>query len=128
MINTRFALLALMLLAVSAKADYQLKDRYQVGGDSSRWDYLTVDPDTGYLYAAHFTKFEVLDAATGKKVGEIAPANRAHGVVIVPELHRGFATSGSDNAVIMFDSKTLQILGRIATTGTNPDAVQYDAA
>jgi DNA-binding beta-propeller fold protein YncE len=128
MINSRYALLGLMLLAVTARADFHLSARYPIGGDTSRWDYLTVDSTTGYLYAAHFTKFEVLDAATGKKVGEIAPANRAHGVAIVPALHRGFATSGNDNAVIMFDSKTLEVLARIKTTGTNPDAVQYDAA
>ena len=116
------------LLPHAQAADYRVVARYAVGGDASRWDYLRVDPETRYLYAAHFTKFEVLDTDTGKKVGEIAPANRAHGVVIVPGVGRGFATSGNDNAVIVFDSKSLKILSRIKTTGTNPDAIQYDVA
>ena len=119
----------LLALAVSCRAtDYHVAGRYPIGGDASRWDYLRVDPAPRYLYAAHFTKFEVLDADTGKKVGEIVPANRAHGVVIVPGLNRGFATSGNDNAVIMFDPTTLRTLATIKTAGTNPDAIQYDAA
>ena len=127
----RFATLLLCLASlatISRAADYRVTGRYHVGGDASRWDYLRVDPATRYLYAAHYTKFEVLDADTGKVVGQIAPANRAHGVVIVPELNRGFATSGNDNAVIVFDSQTLKIISRVKTTGTNPDAIQYDAA
>jgi YVTN family beta-propeller protein len=120
--------LCLVLLAAAGRAaDYHVVARYPVGGDASRWDYLRVDPATRYLYAAHYTKFEVLNADTGQKVGEIAPASRAHGVVIVPGLNRGFATSGNDNAVIMFDPQTLKRLAVIPTTGTNPDAIQYDA-
>jgi YVTN family beta-propeller protein len=113
------------LLATPA---YHVAARYPVGGDASRWDYLTIDPATRYLYAAHYTRFEVLNADTGEKIGEISPVSRAHGVVIVPELQRGFATSGNDNAVIVFDSRTLKTLSIIKTTGTNPDAIQYDAA
>ena len=122
------SLLLLAVLTVAARADYGIVARYPIGGDASRWDYLTVDPATRYLYAAHFTKFEVLDADTGKKVGELAPANRAHGVVIIPEFGRGFATSGNDGEVFVFDPKALKILSRIKTGGKNPDAIQYDAA
>lgn len=117
-----------LLAAGPAAADYHVIARYPVGGDASRWDLLRVDSATRYLYVAHSTRFEVLDADTGRKIGEIAPASRAHGVAIVPELKRGFATSGNDNAVIMFDSETLKTLARIKTLGTNPDAIQYDAA
>jgi DNA-binding beta-propeller fold protein YncE len=124
----RLAFFVAGLISSAAAADYHLTARYHIGGDASRWDYLRVDPQTHYLYAAHYTKFEVLNADTGEKVGTIGPASRAHGVVIVPSLHRGFATSGNDNAVIMFDSRTLQTLGIIKTGGSNPDAIQYDEA
>lgn len=126
-IATLFCCLVSLTVAGRA-ADYRLTGRYPVGGDAARWDYLRVDPVTRYLYVAHFTRFEVLNADTGKIVGQIAPANRAHGVVIVPGLNRGFATSGNDNAVIVFDPQTLKILSTVKTGGTNPDAIQYDAA
>jgi DNA-binding beta-propeller fold protein YncE len=119
--------LILSLVAAGRAADYHITGRYPVGGDAARWDYLRVDPVTRYLYVAHYSRFEVLDADTGRKVGEVGPASRAHGVVIVPECHHGFATSGNDNAVIMFDPQTLKTLAIIKTTGTNPDAIQYDA-
>ena len=125
---TRLLLCLASLSAAATAADYRITARYPVGGDASRWDYLRVDPATRYLYVAHYTKFEVLNADTGKKVGEIAPANRAHGVVIIPGLNRGFATSGNDNAVIVFDPQTLKILSTVKTGGTNPDAIQYDEA
>ena len=114
--------------AFAADAGYHIAARYPIGGDASRWDYLRVDPATRYLYVAHFTRFEVLDADSGRKVGEIAPTSRAHGVVIVPEAGHGFATSGNDNAVIVFDPHTLKTVAIIKSTGTNPDAIQYDAA
>lgn len=120
--------LPFLALTVAAAGEYHSVARYPIGGDASRWDYLRIDAVTRYLYVAHYTKFEVLDADTGRKIGELGPARRAHGVVIVPELNRGFATSGNDNAVIMFDAKTLRTLSVIRTTGTNPDALQYDAA
>lgn len=122
------SILLFALLAVAARAEFGIVARYPIGGDTSRWDYLTIDPATRYLYAAHFTKFEVLDADTGRKVGELAPANRAHGVVILPELGRGFATSGNDGEILVFDPKALKILSRFKTGGKNPDAIQYDAA
>lgn len=122
------SLLSLVLVTtVAARAEYGIVTRFHVGGDASRWDYLRLDPETRYVYVAHFTHFEVLNADTGAKVGEIGPASRAHGVAIVPELHRGFATSGSDNAVIVFDTRTLKTIQVLKTGGTNPDAVQYDA-
>lgn len=124
----RFLPVALLSLSAACAADYHVSARYSIGGDASRWDYVSIDPATRHLYVAHSTRFEVLDADSGRKVGELAPVSRAHGVAFVPQLGRGFATSGNDNAVIMFDTRTLRKLAVIKTTGTNPDAIQYDEA
>jgi YVTN family beta-propeller protein len=118
---------SLLTLCSSVRAEYKVSQQYHIGGDASRWDYLTLDQATRYLYVAHFTKFEVLDVDSGKKVGELSPASRAHGVAIVPGLHRGFATSGNDGTIIIFDPKSLKITSRIKSGGNNPDAIQYDA-
>ena len=118
----------LMLCALAARADVKVTARFPIGGDASSYDYLRVDPTARRLYIAHEKKFEVLDADTGKKVGEIGPVTRAHGVAIAADTGHGFASSGIDDLIIMFDLKTLEPIKRIKSTGSNPDAIEYDPA
>jgi len=121
------SLVALSLATVSVAAtEYHIIAHYKIGGDASSFDYLRVDPVARRLYIAHEKRFEVLDADTGKKVGEIGPASRAHGIALVPELNHGFASSGIDNQITMFDLKTLAILKQVKVSGSNPDAIEYD--
>lgn len=113
-------------VAVAAKPDYHIVARYKIGGDASGFDYLRVDPAARRLYIAHEKRVEVLDADTGKKIGEISPTTRAHGTALAPELNRGFASSGIDNLITVFDLKTLATIKQIKSTGSNPDAIEYD--
>jgi DNA-binding beta-propeller fold protein YncE len=110
-----------------ASEDYHILARFPVGGDASRVDYLRVDAANRHLFLAHDKRFEVLDIDSGKKVGEIGPSARAHGISIVPDVNRGFATSGNTNAIIMFDLKTLKTISTIPSSGKNPDGIEYDA-
>jgi DNA-binding beta-propeller fold protein YncE len=117
--------LLLVACAVSARADYKVTASYPIGGDGS-YDYIRFDPAAHRIYIAHDKRFDVLDSDTGKKVGEVAPTNRAHGVALVPELNRGFISSGGDRSVVAFDLKTLKILSVIKPTGVKPDSIDYD--
>jgi DNA-binding beta-propeller fold protein YncE len=112
--------------AFAAPADYHIIAHYKIGGDSSGFDYLRVDPVARRLYIAHEKRFEVLDADTGNKLGEISPTKRAHGVALVPELNRGFASSGIDDQITVFDLKTLTTIKQVKSSGSNPDAIEYD--
>jgi len=87
---------------------------------------LRVDPVNRHLFVAHTKLFDVLDIDTGKKVGEIKPTLRAHGVALVPDLNRGFASDGNANAIIIVDLKTLKTIATIPSTGKNPDGIEYD--
>jgi len=95
------------LTTALAANDYKVVTRYPIGGDKSSYDYLRVDPDTRRLYVAHEKQFEVLDLDTGKMVGVIGPVTRAHGVALSAATGHGFASSGIDDLIIMFDLKTL---------------------
>ena len=120
-------LLPLFLVCTLAmRAEFKVVARYKIGGDTSSYDYLRVDPVARRIYVAHEKKFEVLDADTGKKVGEIGPVTRAHGVAISSETNHGFATSGIDDQIIMFDLKTLAHLKQFKSSGSNPDAIEFD--
>jgi DNA-binding beta-propeller fold protein YncE len=123
-----FRLMSLYIVAAASTAaagDFSVVAHYPIGGDV-RYDYLRVDPDARRLYVSHATRVDVLDADTGKPIGQIAPMNGIHGIAIVPQLKRGFITAGSDRAVVMFDLDTLKILKVITGLGIKPDAIEYD--
>ncbi|MDI1320184.1 MAG: YncE family protein [bacterium] len=122
------AALAAVASAFAAPANYQVVAHYRIGGDAAGYDYLSVDPGARRLYVSHTTRFEVLDADSGKKVGEIGPVVRAHGAAIAAEAGHGFASSGTDALITMFDLKTLATIKQIKSTGANPDAIEYDPA
>jgi DNA-binding beta-propeller fold protein YncE len=121
---------ALVLIAVSCLAadppQYRLIQRYTLGGDGG-WDYVTIDPAARRLYIARATRVMVVDADSGKSVGEIPDTLGVHGVAIVSELGRGFTSNGRDNSATIFDLKTLEAKGKV-TTGEGPDAIIYDPA
>lgn len=117
--------LLFIAFAVSARADYKVTASYPIGNDGT-YDYARYDAATHRVYIAHDKRFEVLDSETGKKIGEIAPTKRAHGVALVPELGRGFISSGDDRSVLVFDLKTLKTISVIKPTGVKPDSIEYD--
>jgi YVTN family beta-propeller protein len=119
------AALAALPCARALAAEYQVVAHYPIGGTGS-YDYLRVDATDRRLYIAHEKRFEVLDADTGKKLGEIAPTSRAHGVALARDAGHGFASSGIDDEITMFDLKTLATIKKIKSTGSNPDAIEYD--
>jgi hypothetical protein len=107
-------------------AAYRVTRSITLGGDG-RWDYVTVDSVGHRLFIARQTRVMVVDPASGKLLGEIPGLDGAHGVALVYALGRGFATSGHDGMVTMFDLRSLKVLGRIKAAD-DADAVLYDPA
>jgi DNA-binding beta-propeller fold protein YncE len=119
-------LLLVVPAVLNAADDYKVVAHFKIGGGNASYDYLRVDSVARRIYVAHEKRFEVIDADSGKKIGEIAPATRAHGVALAPEAGHGFASSGIDDTITMFDLKTLATIKQIKSTGSNPDAIEYD--
>jgi DNA-binding beta-propeller fold protein YncE len=69
----------------------------------------------------------VVDEATGKLLGEVTGIQGAHGTAIAASSGHGFATSGNDRSVVMFDLDTFKVLGRIPAD-EDADAILYDGA
>ncbi len=110
----------------AAPPAYRLAASWPVGGEGG-WDYVSADHAGGRLYASHGTQVEVLDLKTGKLVGTIPETPGVHGILVVPGLKRGFITCGRNDAVKIFDPKTLQVTATVPT-GTKPDALLFDKA
>jgi DNA-binding beta-propeller fold protein YncE len=69
----------------------------------------------------------VVDEDSGKLIGEVTGIDGAHGTAPVDATGHGFATSGNDGTVRMFDLKTFQVLSNIAAA-EDADAIIHDSA
>src|SRR6266702_2386099 len=82
------------------------------------------------LNARHFANERpvvYVDKDNGTLVGEVTGIQGAHGTAIAAATGHGFATSGNDQSVVMFDLKTFKALGRIPAA-EDADAIIYDGA
>jgi DNA-binding beta-propeller fold protein YncE len=129
----KYALPLLVTLAVaapqiaeSAAGDYRVVKTIAVGGDEG-WDYVGVDSASRRVYISHGSHVVVLDADTGKVVGDIPETQGVHGIAFAPDAGRGFTSNGRANMVTVFDLKTLKTETTVKA-GTNPDAIIYDPA
>jgi DNA-binding beta-propeller fold protein YncE len=96
-------------------------------GDSSRFDYASLDPDRGLLFVAHLGASQVIeiDIHAGRVVRVIDGIDQVHGVLVVPALRRVYATATGANRMVTLDEDTGQQLGQ-TPTGDYPDGLAYD--
>jgi hypothetical protein len=119
------AVLFLSALPCHAQADWKVLKSFQIGGQGS-WDYFTVDSSTHRLFVPRSTHTMVIDAESGKTLGDIPGQKGAHGVAIVPSLNRGFISDGGgQGAVVVFDLKTYAVIGTIAAQ-PDTDGIIFD--
>lgn len=111
--------------AEAAKPSYKLTGHFPIGGDGG-WDYLTVDAPSRRLFVSRSTHVMVIDADSGKILGDIPATEGVHGIALAPELKRGFTSNGRSSTVTVFDLATLQVTSRVKTTGENPDAILFE--
>src|SRR5450631_990184 len=116
---------ALALLAQSPSS-YRIAHTYTLGGDGS-WDYIVPDPLNHRLFIARQNRVMVVDEDSGTLLGEVTGIQGAHGTALANGTGHGFATSGNDQSVVMFDLATFKVLGRIPAA-EDADAIIYDAA
>ncbi len=125
----RKILLAALLLALShpasAQAPYRILKTVTVGGDGG-FDYIVADSEGRRLYIARSGKTNArlltFDLDSLKQVGELDGIS-AHGAVVDPANHHGFASS---KPITMFDSASTTALKSITVDG-NPDGLTLDA-
>ena len=131
--HVRSLLAALLLTAISftlsgqvaAQNKWVVEKTFHIGGEGG-WDYITVDSANHRLYVPRSTHTMVIDADSGKTIGDIPGQKHNHGVAVVPEAGRGFISDGN-GAVVIFDLKTNAVLGTI-TAQPDADGIIYDKA
>ncbi|WP_432850590.1 YncE family protein [Amycolatopsis sp. CA-161197] len=96
-------------------------------GDDSRFDYASLDAERGLLFVAHLGAGEVIevDIHAHRVVRTIPNLSQVHGVLVVPALHRVFATATGANRMVALDEDTGAVVAQ-AATGEYPDGLAYD--
>jgi hypothetical protein len=121
-----FTMLTLATITLITQASsYHVTHTYTLGGDGS-WDYVVPDPPNHRVFIARENRVMAVDEDQGTLLGEVTGINGAHGTAIAGGSGHGFATSGNDKSVVMFDAGTFQVLGRIPAA-EDADAILYDA-
>jgi DNA-binding beta-propeller fold protein YncE len=124
--RTPALILALTSLAALAAPEYKITHTFVLGGEG-RWDYVVPEASTQRLFIARETRVMVVAEHDGKVIAEITGINGAHGTALAPKAGHGFATSGNDSSIVMFDLKTYEKLGR-THAAEDADAIIYDPA
>src|SRR5256712_8872500 len=113
-------------LLAQSSSSYRITHTYTLGGDGG-WDYVVADPPNHRLFIGRQNRVMVVDEDSGTLLGEVTGIQGAHGTAVVPSTGHGFATSGNDESVVMFDLKTFKALGRIPAA-EDADAIIFDSA
>jgi outer membrane protein assembly factor BamB len=119
-------LAAAAALLAQSSSSYRVSHTYNLGGEGS-WDYVVPDPPHHRVFIARQTRVMVVDEDNGDLLGEVTGINGAHGTAIAEAAGHGFATSGNDQSVVMFDLKTYKPLRHIPAA-EDADAIVFDPA
>jgi DNA-binding beta-propeller fold protein YncE len=125
-----FVLLGTVALAAPPASGYHLLKKIPLGGapgGGEYFDYVFVDTAARRVYLSHGTEVKVIDADNFSVVGTISGLNRCHGIVVLPDLGKGFITDGEAGKVVVFDPKSLKATGEIKNS-PDTDSIIYDPA
>ena len=115
---------AMLAPAMAAGSGYHVLKSVTLGGDGG-FDYLNMDPATGYLWITRGSHLMVVDVDGGKVLNDITGLSGIHGTAFVGG--KAYVSEGGASKVSIFDAKTFAKLGE-ATAGQNPDGIMYDEA
>ena len=100
--------------------------RILLGGAGS-WDYLVTDAAAPSRVHRPPGPGDGRGRADGKLLGEVTGIHGAHGTAIAERAGHGFATSGNDSSVVMFDLEDASSRSGKVHAAEDADAIIYDA-
>jgi hypothetical protein len=114
-------------IALADSASFlQFQQDVPLTGGISRFDYQSFDPQTGMLYIAHMGAGQIIVFNTQQeKVSTILSGfPGVTGVLVVPELHRLYASVSRRHQIAVINTQSLKVEARIPA-GNFPDAITY---
>lgn len=100
--------------------------RHRVARADQSFRLPSYDTRTHLLFIAHLgaSTVVVVNTQSEKVVAEIPNVSQAHGVLVVPELGRAYASATGTNEIAVIDEQTLKEVARIPG-GVYPDGIAY---
>jgi DNA-binding beta-propeller fold protein YncE len=98
------------------------------GPPGRRFDYLAVDDDGHYLFAAHLAAslLYVIDLRTNTVVKAIPDVPGVEGVAYVPELKKVYTSDWWENTIGVIDLRQMKVVKKLPTE-EKPDGIAYAA-
>jgi YVTN family beta-propeller protein len=117
-----------VLIAQALPASFYTVRDLPLPGDTSRFDYVSLDPGSHRLFIAHLGAgtVPVYDIASATVIGEVQNVPGVHGILAVPELGRVYASATGTNQIAVIDPQSLSVVATIPG-GEYPDGIAYDA-
>jgi DNA-binding beta-propeller fold protein YncE len=113
-------------LFAQSSPGYHVTRTFELGGDGA-WDYIVPQPSQHRVFIGRTDRVLVVDVNDGRMINQVRGINGAHGTAIAEASGHGFATSGNDQSVAMFDLQTFRVLEKIPAA-EDADAIIYDGA
>jgi DNA-binding beta-propeller fold protein YncE len=116
---------AIVACPTQAQQFYHLESAVALKSAAPDWDYVTLDPNRGYLFIGRRGDgVTVYDVKAKKVVRTIDKTDDANAITLVPEFDRGYTTNG-DGTTTAFQLSTLKTIDRIKF-GEDADSGFYD--
>jgi len=98
-----------------------------LSGGPVRFDYTALDVGRGRLFIAHMGAGELIDIDVHAHtvVRTVPDLPDIHGVIVVPDKHRVYATATGNNQLVAIDEDSGHVVFR-APTDAYPDGLAYD--
>lgn len=95
-------------------------------GGATRFDYQSLDPETGRLYLSHMGdgRLVVFDTKANKVVADLPDFPRFTGVLFVPAQKKVYASAAGAHEVVVVNAVTLKTIARIPGADF-PDGLAY---
>ena len=123
-------LIGLAALFSTALADpptfLRLQEDIPLTGGVSRFDYQAFDPQNGTLYIAHMGAGQIIvfNTRQGKVITTLSGVPMVTGLLVLPEMHRLYASVTRQHQVVVFDTLSLKKVAKIPA-GNFPDGMAY---
>jgi DNA-binding beta-propeller fold protein YncE len=119
------AVAAAFTLTPTAAQFHHLESAVMLKSATPAWDYVTLDPERGYLFIGRRGEGAVVyNVKTRKVVRTIDKSDDANAVVLVPEFDRGYTING-DGTATAFHLSSLKTIDRIKV-GEDADSAFYE--